>query len=322
MTATRPHLPITVIGVLLPAVVSVAGIVVALAALPGSAEIAVHWGIDGSPDNFAPAWSVVVILAIVSLAAVLCFGLVLGASEGDGPTVTRQVLAVAALFLAVLLSVLAAWTILSQRDGSSAPVWQGLVLAGGAALLAAATAALLLPPTIGVAASASPAEPLPLGATERAVWIGRARLATPGVIAISAAIAFAAVAGVVVAIASDGRAAAALLLPVVLLLALLMTSFWTVRVDDAGLTVRSASGWPRFHTPAAQIVSAGTIEVTPLGEFGGWGIRFGRGRRLGVVMRSGVALEVQKRDGSALVVTVDDAAAAAGLLNAVAARAR
>ena len=57
-----------------------------------------------------------------------------------------------------------------------------------------------------------------------------------------------------------------------------------------------------------------------LGEFGGWGIRFGRGRRLGIVMRSGEALDVQNRNGSALVVTVDDAATAAALLKAVAAR--
>jgi hypothetical protein len=60
--------------------------------------------------------------------------------------------------------------------------------------------------------------------------------------------------------------------------------------------------------------------VVPLGEFGGFGLRWGPGRRLGIITRGGEALEVQRRDGRTVVVTVDDAATAAGLLMAFAAR--
>jgi hypothetical protein len=75
-----------------------------------------------------------------------------------------------------------------------------------------------------------------------------------------------------------------------------------------------------YRVAAADVASAGTTSVVPLGEFGGYGIRFGLGRRLGVITRGGEALEVQRRDGRAVVVTVDDAATAAGLLTAYAAK--
>ena len=52
----------------------------------------------------------------------------------------------------------------------------------------------------------------------------------------------------------------------------------------------------------------------------GW--LFGAGGRTGFVVRAGQALEVTRGDGTRWVVTVDDAAEAAGLLNALAERTR
>ena len=64
------------------------------------------------------------------------------------------------------------------------------------------------------------------------------------------------------------------------------------------------------------------VDVSPFAEFGGWGYRVGRGGRVGIVLRSGPALQVERTGGRSLVVTVDDAATGAALLNTLAARAR
>ncbi|MNY73206.1 hypothetical protein D3C86_2119390 [compost metagenome] len=54
-----------------------------------------------------------------------------------------------------------------------------------------------------------------------------------------------------------------------------------------------------------------------MGEFGGWGLRLSTDRRFGVVLRSGEAIEVLRRSGKRFVVTVEDAATGAALLEAL-----
>jgi hypothetical protein len=318
----RPRLPLTVIAILLPLVVTIVGIVVVVPFVP-ERDIAVHWGLGGEPDGYAPAWVTVLVFAIVGVLTPLAFGIPLVATRRDGVSFTQKVLAVVSLWLAVFLVLLGGWMILGQQDAEAAPpeVGWGLLVAFGVSIPIAALAWVFAPPVVPVEPVGVPAEPLPIADGERAVWLGRARLATPGLVAVAFGIVLSAAAGVVAAVVTDGAAAAALGVPVLLLTLLLTTSFWTVRADAAGLTVRSATGWPRFRVAAADIAQAGTTRATALGEFGGWGIRYGRGRRLGIIMRSGDALEVQSRDRGALVVTVDDADTAARLLSAVARRA-
>lgn len=319
---TRPRLPLPVVGILLPALVWTAGIVVALVGMPARSEIAVHWAADGSPDRVAAPWTVVVVLAILALVGTLTFGLLLLASETDGPTPTRRFLAVVAVAFAAFLSTLGDWVLLAQRDTTTEPpVGLGLLLAAGVATAAGALAALVAPRAVASAPTGRPAEALTLAPDERAVWVGRTRLATPGIVAIAVGAAAALGAAVLANVVTSGAVGAVYAVPVVLLALLLLTVSWTVRVDGTGLEVRSAAGWPRFRMPASEVAGAGVVDVQPLGEFGGWGIRGGRGRRLGIVMRSGEALEAQNRDGRALVVTVDDAGTAAALLGAVAERA-
>jgi hypothetical protein len=98
------------------------------------------------------------------------------------------------------------------------------------------------------------------------------------------------------------------------------TASWPVRVDEAGLTVRSALGWPQFVVTAADVESAAVAQVTPLGEFGGYGLRYAPNGRVGIITRRGEALDVKRRNGRSLVVTVDDAGTAAGLLTTLSAR--
>ena len=315
----RPRIPLPVIAIPLPLLVTIVGILVIVPFVPAR-DIAVHWGPSGQPDGYAPAWVTVLVLAIVGVFTPLAFGLPLFATRRDGVSFTAKMLAVVSLWLAVFLVLLSGWMIFGQQD-AAAPlpaVGWGLLFAFGVSIPVAALSWLFAPPTVPVEPVGTPAEPLPIARGERAVWLGRTRLATPGLVAVAVGIVLSAAAGVVAAIVTDGAAAAVLGVPVLLLALLLTTSFWTVRADATGLTARSATGWPRFRVAAADIAQAGTTRATALGEFGGWGIRFGRGRRLGIIMRSGEALEVQSRDGGALVVTVDDADTAARLLSAVA----
>jgi hypothetical protein len=317
---THPRLPITVIGIMLPVLIALVGILIVLPFVPAR-DIVVHWGPTGA-DGYAPAWSFVVGMAAMGLIAPVALGVPLLMTRREEPSVLQKFLAALSLALSGFLAALGVWVILGQQQADVVPpVWTGLLPALGVTLVLGALGWWLTPPAVAVKPSTHAATPLPLNPGERAVWIGRTHLATPGLITIAFLTIVTAVVAVVVTAVTDGRLGAVVIVPIVLVVLLLTTSFWTVRVDDSGFTVRSAAGWPRFHTPAAEIAQAATTDVRVLGEFGGWGIRFGRGRRLGLVMRSGEALEVQNRDGGALVVTIDDADTAARLLSAVAERA-
>ncbi|MFJ8752392.1 DUF1648 domain-containing protein [Streptomyces sp. NPDC102441] len=102
-----------------------------------------------------------------------------------------------------------------------------------------------------------------------------------------------------------------------LVLGLVCVAFAGVRVtvDRRGLTVNSTVlPRPRLALPLGSIVGADSVQVSALGEFGGWGYRI-RPNRRGVVLRSGEALSVRTATGREYVVTVDDSTTAAALLN-------
>ncbi|GHC53767.1 DUF1648 domain-containing protein [Streptomyces cinnamoneus] len=95
-----------------------------------------------------------------------------------------------------------------------------------------------------------------------------------------------------------------------------------VTVDRHGLT--TSLPWlprPRLRIPLDRIETATSRPVDPLADLGGWGYRVVPGRS-GLVLRSGEAVVARLTTGSEFVVTVDDAATAAALLDALAARAR
>lgn len=97
---------------------------------------------------------------------------------------------------------------------------------------------------------------------------------------------------------------------------------FVVTVDREGLTVRSVLRWPRYRVPLDEVVRADVTHVSPLRDFGGWGWRVGRDGRVGVVLRRGEALQVTRTARRSIVVTVDGAATAAGVLNALVDRSR
>ncbi|MFE2225194.1 DUF1648 domain-containing protein [Streptomyces kronopolitis] len=97
-----------------------------------------------------------------------------------------------------------------------------------------------------------------------------------------------------------------------------------VTVDRRGLTLAPTllSSRCRFRRiPLDRIAEAGSRRIACFAEFGGWGYRISAGRS-GFVLRSGEGMVVRLTNGKEFVVTVDDAATAAALLNTYADRAR
>jgi hypothetical protein len=323
---TRFPFRIALVAVIVPFALAMIGVGLQLAWLPElPATIATHWGFGGEPDSFGPAWSTPLLLGVLGVLVPTLFGVVLARTvRPEGPTATQKVLAVASLFVVTVLSVIATASIAIQRGlpvGASSPtILPVLGISVGVALVLATAGWFFLPravPGASVSAGATPA--LPVAPGERVVWVGHARLSTWAMITLCAVIA---VVTAVIAFVIALRGAWPLaIVPVVLVVSILGTANWRVRVDADGLTARPTLGWPLYRVALSDIASVTTTTVVPLGEFGGFGIRWGLGRRMGIVTRGGEALEVQRRDGRALVVTVDDAATAAGLLTALAARA-
>lgn len=204
---------------------------------------------------------------------------------------------------------------------TDAPSVLPAILTGFAVGLVAGGIGWLVQPKQGMDFDKLPATRIELGESQRAVWIGAARAGRGMVATVVLAIVLVA-AGAVAAWVAGSFAVMWLMIGITVLLAVLAltTLEADVRVDAAGVEVRGPAGFPRSHVAIADVASASAITVEALGAFGGWGWRRVPGA-MGVILRSGEALRVERKEGHALVVTVDDAATAAALLTALAARA-
>jgi hypothetical protein len=321
----RFPLRIALVAVIVPFALAVVGVALQLAWLPQLPEtVATHWGFDGRPDSFGPAWSLPMLLGVLGLLFPVLFGGLLARSVRPvGPTAVQKLLAVASLFAVTLLSIIVTSSVAIQRGldmGSASPaIGPTLAIALGIAVMLSVAGWFFMPRAVsGASTPDAAAPPVAVKPGELVVWVGRARFSTWVIILLCGAVAL--VAAVVAFVIALRGAWALAIVPVIVGVSILGTATWRVRVDDAGLTVTPPLGWPRYRVPLADVAGATTTNVIPLGEFGGFGIRFGLGRRLGIITRGGEALEVKRRDGRAIVVTVDDAGTAAGLLAALAAR--
>lgn len=156
---------------------------------------------------------------------------------------------------------------------------------------------------------------------ERAVWTRTVTISRVALLVVG--IGLAAALALLVALlwtmpGAEGRGILSLAMGVLVLATILvgvMTVF-RVRVDDRGFEVRSAVGWPRKRIPREQIRSAAVVHVHPMGDYAGWGWRYGIGAGWGVIMRAGEAIRIMQENGKTFTVTVDDAETGASLLNA------
>jgi hypothetical protein len=195
-----------------------------------------------------------------------------------------------------------------------APLITGAVLG-----LAVSALAWFLAPVPPADVSETPTvEPLSLGEDARVIWTATAS-ASPKLAVVLALFAVALLIQAIVLTFELGAAAWPIYLAPVVLALVLSTLTWRLRIDHRGVVARSVLGFPRVTVPAGRIQGASVVTVSPVADFGGWGLRWLPGQ-VGVILRGGEALRVSRRDGHTVTITTHDAGRAAGIVEAIAGR--
>lgn len=313
------------LGVVAPLLVTALAWTLVLSWLPRLPQyVALHRGPGGIVDQVGSVAELIRTTGIVGGVAVAVLA-ALSLAVGRTALTRRMVLGLApgtAVLFGGTLVTLVATHIDAPDATAAAPPELGLTLTVVTAVLVGVGAGALAGPDPELSADPLPASAprTPLAATDRAVWI---RTVGPSATLVrwgGALLAvYVGVSAWMVLVAQSWFVAVVMLavLPVVLTMLV-----WQVRVDATGLTARGALGWPRRHVPAVEVVLAATRHVSPVRDFGGWGLRTAPDGTVGVAVRAGAALDVERTSGARLVVTVDDAPTGAALLNAYAERAR
>jgi hypothetical protein len=269
--------------------------------------VAVRWGLAGMravPWYHLPLW-----LWTGGSAALWC--LAWAALKPLAPPFPRQRERAAGVYTLAGLLLTAQVLILGTNTGHQSWHQAGVPTATLAAITGAGLALTLAARGAGamLAGAAQPAAPPPQphGARapgQRMIWSGGARNRLAW--AVAAAIALVAtVAGSSVAHLIAGLAAAAVLA---------VFSAVGVVAGPGGVTATLGPWhWPRRHVPITEIEAATSFELMAL-AYRGWGLRRLPGGSAWIV-RSGDALELALRNGRRFVVTVDQAAQAAALVN-------
>lgn len=330
---TRPELAVrrfALVALWLPAAIVAVAVAVQLVLLPHvPPTVAIHWNAAGEADGFAPAWTQPIATTVLGLGIPVLLALTTlpGLRRGERGTTYRLLGALAAAlsaFVAVAFTVTFAMQAGLEASADAPAIWPALVAALVTGVLAGLAGWALQPRHDDDSAVAPAAEPaLSVGATERVAWVRTAAMSTGAVAAILLGVLAVALAAIIAWVTGAATALATVLTVVaaVMLVLAATTVAFHVRVDDSGLRVASLFGIPRFHVPLADVASAARVEVDPMGEFGGWGLRLAaHGRRFGVVLRRGEAIEVSRHSGRRFVVTVDDAHTGAALLEGLVAR--
>ncbi|MCK7626428.1 DUF1648 domain-containing protein [Streptomyces sp. RS10V-4] len=272
-------------------------------------RLATHFGTDGRPDGYSSAPGF--LLGCLAVLLVLGVGLSVLVRLPMAPPNGRLLVATA-YFTAPVLGYPAALVLLGNAgaagpDAVRLPGWQvAAVLAGG---LACGALGWLL---AGADPEWRPAEPgragrLDLPAGVRAGWT-RTVSSLP-----LAALAAVTVGGGVVLGALAGWGGGAVLV----LGGVLVAVHCSVRVtaDRRGLTLTPALlPVPLRRIPLEKVAEASSRRIAALAEYGGWGYRIRSGGS-GLLLRSGEGLVLRLTSGREFVVTVDDSATAAALLN-------
>lgn len=274
--------------------------------------VASHWSLSGVPDASLPRVADTAVLCVA--AAAVAYGPIV-AARFPMPRAQARLLVGAAGFGSVLL---AGVRIASVRANLDAPTWEAASELSGRTFLVVLTAAVVAGLLGALAAGSRPDLPPPatrtpdrvaVAAGEAVVWVGGASGRTP--VAAALVLLVSAVLAVLFA-PPEPRTVLVVVLPIV---ALAVAAFGQVRVTvgPRGMTVACGwLGWPRLRVPIEDVADVVVEEVAPM-SYGGWGLRQVPGATA-VVVRRGEGLQIQRRGGRTFVVTVDDAARAAGVL--------
>lgn len=284
--------------------------------------IAIHWGISGKPDGYGTMWTPFIgtLLCALVLPCLMALQVFKGIRRGDvGPT--YRFAAAASAGFSAFFATLFAWTTGMQTDiaswRESPSVLPALVGALVVAVVVGIGGWLIQPAVTEHAARYRKVEPITLRRDERVAWLASttmSRLSMTILLTVLTGLGVGAVAAWMVGTEST----AWLLTGTAVLVAILIatSAAFHVHVDKTGLLVHSVAGFPKFRVPLAQITEVAVTDVNPIGQFGGLGLRKARGK-FGVILHAGEALVVTRTNGRQFVVTVDGAASAAELLEAL-----
>ncbi|MBS1672450.1 MAG: DUF1648 domain-containing protein [Actinobacteria bacterium] len=317
----RARLMLLLVGLVVPLVLS--GVVLALVLgwlpeLPDPA--ATHWGPSGV-DGFGPpvmfAW-MTVLLGFV-LPALLTITTLIGLRGRWGGA--ARLLGGLALGISGLSAVVNLSAVGSQRgvaDAGGAPdLGWAMIWAFGAFVVLIGLGWLVQPHVRP--APATPLQPAHVAAItkgERVVWLATATMSRTAIGVIAAVVVLIVGITAFMAIRFTDRMWVPLLTLALLGVAFASSTAFRVRIGPEGFSARSLIGFPRTEIPLDEVVSVRAVECHPFGEFGGFGWRLGLDGRTGIVLRTGPAIEIERRDKRPLVVTVDGADVGAGVLQA------
>jgi hypothetical protein len=309
------------LGVALPLVLLAGSFALMLSWRPRLPDpMAMHWGVDGVDrvGSFSDQF-----LTFVILSAVVCVPMMVIAALTRGAA--RRGMVGLSAGMATLMGGIALGTTAIQLDASDAYAVASPGAAIGLPMIAALAVGLLATWLAGADPDLPASDPVPADATRLPVPDGATAVWTRPLPAIPVAVPVVAIGLLLVMAVAMGVLTGdwwLLVVAAVIGAALLATLGWRVRVDRTGLVLTAVLGWPRYRVPADEIVRADVVQVSPFADFGGWGIRVGVHGVLGFVTRTGEAIEVERTGKRRVVVTVDDAARGAALLNTVAERSR
>lgn len=320
--SSRQRAVVVVLAGIVPLLIGVSGAVVIAVWRPRLPErIAIHWG-GGAPDGFTGFWGVVApLLGVTLLLAGVFLAAVLSLTD-DAPPARGRLLVAISVGLTTALTIGIVASVGLQRDGAPVPdtmrVGQWLLVGTVIGGVLGTVVYLIAPKSV----QADPrdyeeSDPIELSSQERAVWTGVAAPSRHFVLLYGSVTVLAVGASLFAAIREPGAIATVFVAAVLVFSTTVMR--WRVTVSREGFVARGAFGIPRFRIPLAEIESVRMARVDAFSQFGGWGLRWAPGRT-GIILRSGDAVEVTRRNGRALVVTVADAAAGVALLNGFLAR--
>ncbi|WP_022873918.1 DUF1648 domain-containing protein [Nesterenkonia alba] len=326
--ASRPHPGRRwLLGVILPALITAGAFTLVLLWLPRlPEEVALHWGPQGVNRTGSVGELIGILggMAVLSLVVLALFAILTGRTA----FIRRLVLGLAvgmAVFMSGMFVVPVAVQLNLSPGETPGSIDIGMLISTGAALAAGLLSGLLGGKDPEVPAAGPVAgEHAELAPGERAVWVKHVgpsqNFKVWGLVAVVLYVGF------TTALSWWAQSWFTFIFSMAPLLLALVMLVWTVRIDSRGLTAHSVAGWPKLHVPAVEIEGAKVREnISPMGEFGGWGIRGAldnMGGKVGVVIRGGEGIEIARSANRTVVITVDDAATGAALLNTKATRAR
>jgi hypothetical protein len=267
--------------------------------------MATHWDLSGSPNGMMPPVVLLLLMAGVAVAVWASVVRVIRRMPSEAPSFVAGLFGIQALLVAVTSMAVSANRGHSTWETADGVEFVHVLIAVGVALVAGA-AGWFLAGGRSIEREGGPgAGPvLDVAGPENLVWASRGYGRVIQVV------------GIVVIVAGLAMWGWPTLL--LLVIGLIVLAFAEVRVTISRRGAFVSLGWlgtPSWRVPLESISRAEVETVSPM-AYGGWGYRLRPGVRA-IVTRGGDALRMVREGRADLVVTVDDAATGAGLINSM-----